>query len=179
MNAGLNKKVIKRLAVTVAIVSGLAQVSVPRVEAMMVPAPVAAQVSQANRQADLAKVQTALENKIVRHRLAELGLTADEINHRMAGLSDTQLHEVAMQADKQQAAGDAGATVLIVIAAIALLALIISLLKHSGPHDHVVRDDHGGTTTTTVQQPAGTTTTTAPAAAPAAPQPDQKTIIVK
>lgn len=151
-------------------------VGVPRVQAMMVPAPMAAHVAAMDRQADMAKVQAVLENKIVRHRLGELGLTTDEINRRIAGLSDTQLHQVAMQADKQQAAGDAGATVLIVIAAIALLALIISLLKH-GPHDHEVRDDRSGTTTTTVQQPAGTTA--APAAPASAPQPDQKTIIVK
>ena len=175
MNRPLKRKVkveLKVLAVSVACLAAFTRVSVPHVEAMMVPAHVAAGVANADRQADLAKVQSALENKIVRQRLAELGLSANEINQRMARLPDDRLHQVALQADKQQAAGDAGATVLIVIAAIALLALIISLLKH-GPHDHErdVRDDrdHHDVETT---QPA------APAA-PAAPQPDQKTIIVK
>lgn len=159
---------VKFVAVAVAFAAAFTRVSVPRVEAMMIPAHVTAAVSQTDRQADLAAVQSALESKIIRQRLADMKLSPAEINQRIAKLDDQKVHQLAMHIDKQNAAADGGATVLIVIAAIALLALIISLLKHDVHHDDHVEhhDDH-------------TVETTAPAAAPAAPAADQRTIIVK
>jgi hypothetical protein len=147
-----SSKFLKRTAVAIAVVAGLAGVNAPRVQAMTIPTAVASNAAQMDRQADLASIQTALESKQIRQRLADLRLSPAEINTRLAGLNDQQIHKLALQADKQNAAADAGATILIVIAAIALLALIISLLKgHHHDDDH---HDAGSTNVNTTAQPA-------------------------
>jgi len=136
-------KFMKRTAIAVAIFTGLSGVNAPRLQAMVIPTEVAGNVAQMDRRADMASIQTALESRVLRQRLADLKLTPNEINGRLAGLNDQQIHRLALQADKQNAAADAGGTVLIIIAAVALLALIIALLKGDIGKDHHDRDqDH-------------------------------------
>ncbi|MBV9080127.1 MAG: PA2779 family protein [Elusimicrobia bacterium] len=151
---------LKRTAVAVAIVSGISFVSAPRLQAMVIPTEVAGNVAKMDRQADMASIQSALEGRVLRQRLADLNLTPSEINGRLSGLSDQQIHKLALQADKQNAAADAGATALIIIAAVALLALIIALLKGDIGHDHHHDDDHktevnNNAAPAPAQQPAG------------------------
>ena len=158
------KKIIRAIAIGVALTTGLTRVSVPRLEAMMIPTESAHKAASIDREADMKLVRQTLESKVVRQRLADFGMNESEINNRLDKLNDQQIHRVAMHIEKQNPAGDAGGTVLIVIAAIALLALIISLLKHANDHDDH-HDDHVETHETT----------TTPAPAPAAPT----TVIVK
>ena len=165
----------KVVAVAVAVAAGATGVNTPRLEAMTVPSHVAANAPQYDRQTDMAKVQAALENKIIRQRLADMKLTPAEIETRLARLDDRQIHKLALQADKQQAAGDAGGTILIVIAAVALLALIIHMVKRDrdDDDDDDDRDDPAATqNNTTVAPGGGTPVQTAPAQTPG-------TIIVK
>jgi hypothetical protein len=100
-------------------------VGAPRLEAMVVPtqqvAPAAALVELSH---DRATVQAALENRLVRQRLHDLGLSDAEIDRRLTRLSGDQLHQVAMQIEKQAPAGD-GTGVAITVLVIVLLVLLI------------------------------------------------------
>lgn len=87
-------------------------------------------ISEPHRTADLQKIQTVLESKVVRQRLEDFGLTPEEINTRLAKLSDDQLHQLATKVDALIPAGD-GLGIVIALLVIAILAVIlIYLLNH-------------------------------------------------
>jgi len=87
-------------------------------------------IAEPHRTADLQKIQTVLESKIVRQRLEDFGLTPEEINTRLAKLSDDQLHQLATKVDALIPAGD-GLGIVIALLVIAILAIIlIYLLNH-------------------------------------------------
>ena len=95
-------------------------------QAMQIPtAPDAAVASSPDRAADLAKVQKTLESKELRQKLLDYGLTPEETEARIAGLSDEQLHRLASNLDSVQAGGD---SVLGVVLALALIALLVVLI---------------------------------------------------
>ncbi len=79
---------------------------------------------------DMAKVNTFLESKIVRQRLSDFGLTAEEISSRLNRLSSDQLHRIATHIDQV----DAGGTELIgtIIALLVIAILVIVVLKLMG-----------------------------------------------
>ncbi len=76
------------------------------------------------READVRSVQTALESKVVKQRLRELGLTDAEINERLSRLSDRQIHQLATQIHALNAGGDAGAVVGILLLVFLVLGII-------------------------------------------------------
>jgi len=62
--------------------------------------------------------------------LEDVGLTADEIQGRLARLSDAQLHQMANQLDALMPGGD-GLGIVIALLVIAILAVVlIYLLGH-------------------------------------------------
>src|SRR5207247_11363984 len=80
---------------------------------------------------DLQRVQRVLESKLVQQRLEGVGLTADEIQGRLARLSDAQLHQRASQLDALMPGGDGGLGIVIALLVIAILAVVlIYLLGH-------------------------------------------------
>ena len=105
----------------------------PEVQAMLAPPSATANESGTglNRAADLQKVQSVLETKVVQQRLADYGLSQDEINTRVNQLSDAQLHQLATQVDAMIPAGDGGLGIVIALLVIAILAIIlVYLLDH-------------------------------------------------
>ena len=105
----------------------------PEARAMLAPPSAAASESgtDLNRAADLQRVQSVLETKVVQQRLADYGLNQDEINARVNRLSDAQLHQLATQVDAIIPAGDGGLGIVIALLVIAILAVIlIYLLDH-------------------------------------------------
>ncbi len=107
-------------------------------EAMFVPAGpsgIAAGSPQSSmamdRAADLAKVQAALETRIIQQKLMDYGLTPAEALAKVNGLSDAQLHALASHADSVQAGGsdpvDAFVGLLIVVL---LVVVLVFLLNH-------------------------------------------------
>lgn len=76
------------------------------------------------RQEDLSKIQTVLESKMIHQRLADLGLSQEEITSRLAQLSDQEIHQVAGQIDSLYAGGD-GLGVVIALLVIAILVVIL------------------------------------------------------
>ena len=75
--------------------------------------------------ADMEKVKTFLETKIVQQRLADFGLTADEISSRLDQLSPDRLHKIATDIDHLDYGGDDGLSVLITILVIVILVIVV------------------------------------------------------
>lgn len=76
------------------------------------------------RSTDIASIQTALENKIVTQKLADYGLTPEEVDAKLGSLSDEQLHQLA------SLSGDVGGGVLGVVIAVLLVILLVVVILH-------------------------------------------------
>jgi tetrahydromethanopterin S-methyltransferase subunit G len=96
----------------------------PRVDASFVPSSILP-IAQTDRAADLASIQKVLEVKMVKERLADLGLTHQEIQSRLTQLSDQQLHSAAQQLDGLKVGGDSGLGIIIALLVIAILVILI------------------------------------------------------
>ena len=100
-------------------------------EAMFVPvAPqsdAGATPGAVGREADLVKVQTALETKIIRQQLQDYGLAPEAATARLQSLSDEQLHQLAAHTDALQAGGD-GVGILFSMMIICMLAVLLVFL---------------------------------------------------
>ncbi len=79
------------------------------------------------RAADLAKIQVALESKIIKQKLSDYGLTPEESMARINKLSDEQIHQLATNTDALQAGGD-GVGLLIGIVVLAILVVVLIYL---------------------------------------------------
>lgn len=85
---------------------------------------------ESTRASDLATIQQALEHKVVKQRMSELGFTSDEIQLRLANASDAELHQLATESEKLMAGGVAG--LLISLLVIILLVFLILRVSESG-----------------------------------------------
>jgi hypothetical protein len=121
MKAFMTDPVVRGIAVMLVVVMGLVSL-VPRVEASFVPTDQCA--SSVSRQEDVATIQKALEQKLVKERLKDLGYTEEEIKARLDRLSDAEVHSLASQLDSLMPAGD-GFGVVIAILVIAILVIVI------------------------------------------------------
>jgi cytochrome c1 len=97
-------------------------------QAMLAPAD-RATVIAAQRGSDLKTVQTFLEQKQVREHLVRLGLNENEIEPRLAVLTDSELHQVATHIEQQNPAADGGGVVITVLVIGVLALLFVYLLK--------------------------------------------------
>jgi len=100
----------------------------PEGRAMLAPA-TSATVSDPSRAEDLQSIQRVLENKLVQQRLEDLGLTPEEVNAKLSGLSDAQLHQMASQLDALMPGGELGLIIALLVIAI-LVVIFIYLLDH-------------------------------------------------
>jgi hypothetical protein len=101
-------------------------------EAMFIsaaPSQDAAVQTSFDRAADLAKVQAALESKVVRQKLMDYGLSPTETAARVNALSDQQLHELAAHTDSIQAGGDAAGLFFGLVLVALLVVVLIYLLQ--------------------------------------------------
>ncbi len=99
--------------------------------AMLIPADVGTgAISAGSRAADLSTIQSTLESKLVAQRLADIGLTAQEAQARLAALSDEQLHQVAQNLDGLQPGGEL-ILILAIIGAIVVVLAIIGLARQA------------------------------------------------
>ncbi len=101
----------------------------PRVDASFAPS-TALPLAQTDRSADLATLQTALEQKMVKERLVNLGFTSDEVRARLDQLSDQQLHEVAQHLDSLKVGGDGIGIIIGVLIIAILVVLLLQLTGH-------------------------------------------------
>lgn len=75
--------------------------------------------------ADITKIKTFLESKIVQQRLADFGLTGEEIAPRLNQLSPDQLHQIATHIDQVDSGGDSALGIIISILVIVILIIVI------------------------------------------------------
>jgi len=81
-------------------------------------------VAEHSREADIERIQRVLESKLVSDKLSEAGLSQEEINSRMAQLSDDEVHLFASQLESVYPGGD-GVGVVIGLLVIVILVIVI------------------------------------------------------
>jgi hypothetical protein len=102
---------------------------VPRLDAALVESEITS-LTHVDRAADLGKIQKVLETKAVSNRLAQLGLTQDEIQNRLTQLSDQQIHQVATKLDDLKIGGDGFGILIAVLVVVILVIVILQLTGH-------------------------------------------------
>jgi hypothetical protein len=85
---------------------------------------------QETKQQELSVIQRALENELVKAKLEAYGLTQDEIQARLQGLSDEQVHLLAQASNNVLAGGDGGEVLIAVLLIILIVILILYLTGH-------------------------------------------------
>ena len=83
------------------------------------------------RQANLASVRLALEKKEVAAKLADYGLNSKEVSSRLNRLSDQQINELAVQADKINQGGDGVGLLISLVVLILVILLVLYLLGYN------------------------------------------------
>jgi hypothetical protein len=128
MKAFMTEPVVRGIAMMLVVVMGLVSL-VPRVEASFVPSDDQS-ASSISRQEDMATIQRALEDKLVRERLKDLGYTEEEIQARLDRLSDAEVHSLASQLDFLMPAGGWEAAVVVILLVAILVVLILMWTGH-------------------------------------------------
>ena len=101
---------------------------VPRAEAAFSPSETLT-LGSSVRAADVDKIQTVLENRLIRQRFQDLGYSTEEITSRLGQLTDQQVHAIAQKLDDLRVGGDG---VELAILGIACLILVIAILYFTG-----------------------------------------------
>ncbi|WP_028950116.1 PA2779 family protein [Sulfurihydrogenibium subterraneum] len=86
-------------------------------------------VIENQREAEINKIQRALENQLVREKLKAYGLTDEEVKQKLDKMSDQQIHMLAQASDKVLAGGDAIGAVIGVLIIVLLIIVILKLLN--------------------------------------------------
>lgn len=81
------------------------------------------------RDADLIAVRRALEHKLVAQKLRDYGLSTTEVEVRLAGMSDQDLHTLASAARGLPSGSDGLGTLVTVLIIILLVIVILKLLN--------------------------------------------------
>src|SRR3990172_5066148 len=84
----------------------------------------------AARDADMIKVQTFLEQKIVLQKLTDYGVSAEEAMAKIRAMSDSDVHRLASLTDRAAAGADSGLGILIGLAILIILIIVILKLMH-------------------------------------------------
>jgi hypothetical protein len=79
---------------------------------------------------DLQTARMALETRLVRQRLVDLGFTAEEVGARLAQLSDQQIHQLAQRLNDVRVGQDGFGIVIGLLVIAGLVYLIYYLLHH-------------------------------------------------
>lgn len=102
---------------------------VPRADAGFAPSEMI-KLTAEERAADLQKIRQTLEMKAVSERLTQLGLASEEVQQRLASLSDQQIHQIALQVDDLKIGQSDALGVIIALLVIGILVIVI--LKLTG-----------------------------------------------
>jgi hypothetical protein len=102
----------------------LAGTVAPQAQAMPTPSKTAPQQTLAERQHDLAVVQSVLDQEEVMSVLAANGFTREEANLRLAQLSPQELGALASHVDQLQAAGQVPYWIWILVAVLIIVAIV-------------------------------------------------------
>ena len=81
------------------------------------------------RDADVVAVQRALENKLVRQKLADYGVTPSQVEARLASMSDEDLHTLASTSRGLPSGADAVGAIIGILIVVLLVIVILKLLN--------------------------------------------------
>lgn len=81
------------------------------------------------RDADMIAVQRALENKLVAQKLADYGVSTDQVQVRMVSMSDQELHTLASASKGLPSGGDGVGLLISLLIVVLLVILILKLLN--------------------------------------------------
>jgi len=81
------------------------------------------------RAADVVMVQRALENRVVAQKLRDYGVSPDEVQIRLASMSDQDVHTLASATKGLPAGGDAIGALIGIAILVLLVILILKLLN--------------------------------------------------
>ena len=95
--------------------------------AALVPSRLADGASVSERQAQVETIRQTLEQEVVAQRLADLGLSKEEVAAKLPTLSDAQLHQLA-GLSKDIAGGNGAEAVIAVLLIIFLVIVIMKLM---------------------------------------------------
>ncbi len=82
------------------------------------------------RAAELARIQTVLEQRVVMQKLMDYGVSPDEAMAKIRSMSDSDLHRLASLTDRVAEGADSGVGLVIGVAVLAILVLIILMLMN-------------------------------------------------
>jgi hypothetical protein len=82
-----------------------------------------------DRAAGLARIQSALESKIVQQTLMDYGLSPEETIAQVNKLSDKQINQLATHTDSLQAGGDGGSLIVGLLVVAILVVILVYLLE--------------------------------------------------
>jgi hypothetical protein len=86
--------------------------------------------ASSQRVEDLKKLQTFLESKVVRQRLSDLGMPQEEVQSKLAQLSDREIHQLAQHTELLVPGGDALGFVIAVLIVAILVVILLQLTGH-------------------------------------------------
>ncbi|MDO9566871.1 MAG: PA2779 family protein [Candidatus Desulfaltia sp.] len=127
------KKMFTRLVAGYLVMAMCVMGMAPRVYAGMVSSEILTS-TQTDRVAELTKIQKAMETKIIKERLKELGFTQKEIQARLDRLNDQQIHQLALGIDDLKVGGN-GFEVLVVLL---LIGIVVGVWVYATGHRVVV-----------------------------------------
>jgi len=81
-----------------------------------------------SREIDELKVKRALENKLVKEKLKNSGLTSREVEKKMEKMNDQEIHQIALLSDKLPTGGDGAVGFVVGVLVITILVLVILYL---------------------------------------------------
>jgi predicted PurR-regulated permease PerM len=110
----------RKIAIVLIVAMGLLSI-VPPVNASFIPSGDSQERTIRNQ--DLETISKALETKIIKQRLQDLGYSDQEIQDRLDQLSDQEIHNLAVQIDSLTQGGATG--LIIGILVIIILVLVI------------------------------------------------------
>ena len=119
------KKAFVRGVACYAIVGLLLMSIAPKVDAGFLPSEMIPS-SPSNRDLDLQNIQEALETKVIRERLNQLGFSQDEIQAKLSKLDDQQIHQLALTIDDIRVGGNGFEIVVVLL----LIAIAIGIWFH-------------------------------------------------
>jgi len=81
------------------------------------------------RDADMLVAQRALENKIVAQKLRDYGVAAEDVQLKLASMSDRDLHTLASASKGLPSGGDATGAIIGVLVVVLLVIIILKLMN--------------------------------------------------
>ncbi len=100
--------------------------SIPRLDAAFIPSTESPEINIQGK--DLETVRQFIEQKAVKSRLEALGYSSEQIQSRLSGLSDQQVHQLASNIDSLATGGNGIGAVIGLLVIILLVIVILKLL---------------------------------------------------